>query len=56
MLGNNILKGEFIMSVEAYAGFAYLFTAAIALFMIGAVVLLNKLMGGSSNSNGEGMN
>ncbi len=41
------------MSVEAYAGFAYLFTAAIALFMIGAVVLLNKIMGG--NSNGEGM-
>ena len=39
------------MSVEAYAG--YLFTAAIALFMIGAVVLLNKIMGGSSN--GEGM-
>lgn len=53
LLVNNILKGESVMSVEAYAGFAYLFTAAIALFMIGAVVLLNKIMGGSSN--GEGM-
>lgn len=41
------------MSVEVYAAFSYLFTAAISLFMIGAVVLLNKLMGGSSN--GEGM-
>lgn len=43
------------MSVEVYAGFAYLFTAAISLFMIGAVVLLNKVMG-SGNSNGEGNN
>lgn len=41
------------MSVELYAGFSYLFTAAISLFMIGAVVLLNKIMGG--DSNGEGM-
>ncbi len=41
------------MSVELYAGFAYLFTAAIALFMIGIVVLLNKIMG--SDSEGEGM-
>ena len=37
------------MSVYAYAGFAYLFTAAISLFLIGAIVLLNKLMGGNSN-------
>lgn len=37
------------MSVELYAGFAYLFTAAIALVMIGTVVLLNKIMGGSSS-------
>lgn len=42
------------MSVEVYAGFAYLFTAAISLFMIGAVVLLNKIMSG--NSNEEEMN
>lgn len=41
------------MSVEAYAGFAYLFTAAIALVMIGAVVLLNKLMGGGSDREEE---
>ncbi len=37
------------MSVELYAGFAYLFTSAIALVMIGTVVLLNKIMGGSSS-------
>lgn len=42
------------MSIEAYAGFAYLFTAAISLFMIGAVVLLNKLM--STATEGEEMN
>ena len=42
------------MNVYAYAGFSYLFTAAISLFMIGVVVLLNKLMG-NNNSNGEGM-
>ena len=34
------------MSVEMYALFSYAFTAAIALVMIGAVVLLNKVMGG----------
>lgn len=42
------------MSVYAYAGFAYLFTAAISLFTIGVVVLLNKMMG-NNKSNGEGM-
>ena len=42
------------MNDYAYAGFSYLFTAAISLFMIGVVVLLNKLMG-NNNSNGEGM-
>lgn len=42
------------MNVYAYAGFSYLFTSAISLFMIGVVVLLNKLMG-NNNSNGEGM-
>lgn len=40
-------KGEDVMSVELYALFSYAFTAAIALFMIGIVVLLNKIMGGS---------
>ncbi len=40
------------MSVELYAGFSYLLTAAIALFMIGAVVLLNKVMGGSDDTKG----
>lgn len=40
------------MNVYAYAGFSYLFTAAISLFMIGVVVLLNKLMG-NNNSNGR---
>ncbi len=38
------------MSVELYAAFAYAFTAIIALVMIGSVVLLNKIMGGSSGS------
>lgn len=37
------------MSVETYAGFAYLFTAAISLFMIAVVVLLNKIMGSGSD-------
>ncbi len=37
------------MRVELYAAFAYAFTAVIALVMIGSVVLLNKLMGGSSS-------
>lgn len=49
-----VLKGFEAMNVYAYAGFSYLFTAAISLFMIGVVVLLNKLMG-NNNSNGEGM-
>lgn len=40
------------MSVEIYAVFSYAFTAAIALIMIGAVVLLNKLMGNSSDEGG----
>lgn len=44
------------MSIEAYAGFAYLFTAAIALVMIGTVVLLNKLMGNGSPNGQEEMN
>lgn len=47
-------RGFEAMNVYAYAGFSYLFTAAISLFMIGVVVLLNKLMG-NNNSNGEGM-
>lgn len=40
------------MSVELYALFSYAFTAAIALVMIGAVVLLNKLMGNRNNEGG----
>lgn len=40
------------MSVELYAAFAYAFTAIISLVMIGSVVLLNKLMGGSSSNDG----
>ncbi len=40
------------MSVELYALFAYAFTAVIALFMIGVVVLLNKVMGGSEEDGG----
>lgn len=51
---SKVLKGVEAMNVYAYAGFSYLFTAAISLFMIGMVVLLNKLMG-SGSSNGEGM-
>lgn len=47
------MKGdELIMSVELYALFSYAFTAAIALVMIGAVVLLNKIMGGSNDEGG----
>lgn len=41
------------MSVEVYAGFAYFFTATIALIMIGAVVLLNKIMGNDLNNDNE---
>ena len=41
------------MSVEVYAGFAYFFTDAIALIMIGAVVLLNKIMGNDLNNDNE---
>ena len=51
---SKVCKGFEAMNVYAYAGFSYLFTAAISLFMIGVVVLLNKLMG-NNNSNGEGM-
>ena len=40
------------MSVELYALFSYAFTAAIALVMIGAVVLLNKIMGSSNDEGG----
>ncbi|MFC2469658.1 MAG: hypothetical protein ACFNWY_05640 [Negativicutes bacterium] len=40
------------MRVEVYAAFAYAFTAIISLVMIGSVVLLNKLMGNSSNNEG----
>ena len=40
------------MSVEMYALFSYEFTAAIALVMIGAVVLLNKVMGGGNDEGG----
>lgn len=46
------MKGELIMSVEMYALFSYAFTAAIALVMIGAVVLLNKVMGGGNDEGG----
>lgn len=42
-----------IMSIELYAFFSYLFTAAISLFLMGVVVLLNKLMG-SKDNNVEG--
>ena len=41
------------MSVEVYAWLAYFFTAAIALIMIGAVVLLNKIMGNDLNNDNE---
>lgn len=41
------------MNIYVYAGFTYLFTAAIALLMIGAVVLLNKVMGGNNSDEGE---
>lgn len=41
------------MSIELYALFAYAFTAAIALVMIGVVVLLNKVMGGSDEGGME---
>ncbi len=40
------------MSVELYALFSYALTAAIALVMIGAVVLLNKVMGGNDDEGG----
>ena len=40
------------MSVEVYALFSYAFTGAIALVMIGAVVLLNKIMGSSNDEGG----
>lgn len=40
------------MSVEMYALFTYVFTAIIALVMIGTVVLLNKMMGGSDDEGG----
>ena len=40
------------MSVELYALFSYSFTAAISLVMIGAVVLLNKIMGGNNDEGG----
>lgn len=41
------------MNIYVYAGFTYLLTAAIALLMIGAVVLLNKLMGNNDANEGE---
>lgn len=41
------------MSVELYALFAYGLTAAIALVMIGTVVLLNKIFGGSEEGGME---
>lgn len=41
------------MSVEMYALFAYGLTAAIALLMIGTVVVLNKLFGGSEEGGEE---
>ena len=40
------------MSVEAYAAFAYALTAVISLVMIDSVVLLNKVMGSGSDSEG----
>ena len=46
-------KGELEMNIYVYAGFTYLLTAAIALLMIGAVVLLNKLMGNNDANEGE---
>ena len=46
-------KGEIKMNIYVYAGFTYLLTAAIALLMIGAVVLLNKVMGGNNSDEGE---
>ena len=41
------------MNVFVYAGFAYAFTAIIALFMIGVIVLLNKVMGGDDAQGSE---
>lgn len=41
------------MGVELYALFAYVFTAAIALLMIGTVVLLNKVFGGNDEGGAE---
>lgn len=41
------------MSVELYALFSYGFTAAIALLMIGTVVLLNKILGGNDEGGAE---
>lgn len=46
------MKGVVIMSIELYALFSYAFTAAIALVMIGVVVLLNKVMGGGEDEGG----
>lgn len=40
------------MSVELYALMAYALTAVIALVMIGTVVVLNKLFGGSEEEGG----
>lgn len=52
-LQKTLKKGEFKMNIYVYAGFTYLLTAAIALLMIGAVVLLNKVMGGNDANEGE---
>jgi hypothetical protein len=49
-------KEELRMNVFVYASFAYAFTAIIALSMIGAIVLLDKVMGGgggAGNAQGE---
>jgi hypothetical protein len=50
----NFRGGILAMNVYVYAAFSYLFTAVIALFMIGVVVLLNKLMGGNAEADTEG--
>ena len=41
------------MNIWAYAAVTYLATAAISLLLIGTIVLLNKVMGSSTEENLE---
>jgi hypothetical protein len=41
------------MNSIAYAGMAYGLTAIISLAVVGLIVIINKLMGGSATSDSE---